>query len=83
MPVSEYEMEGFRHMLAIEKGDLILVRDAVGATLRRRALTGVTRGGDFPVVWACPEREWAEAQEQSRDPEGIPWPAEDVALAET
>ena len=68
-------------MTEITPGDEIVVRDARGSALPRRALTGVVRGHDFPVVWACVEREWVSAHAEGREPEGIPWPAEDVALA--
>lgn len=77
----EYGWEVFCHMIEVERGNLIRVRDVMGAMLERRALTGVTRGGDFPVVWACSEREWEAARAEGREPDGIPWPAEDVVIA--
>jgi hypothetical protein len=55
---------------------------ADGRDRELRALSGVVAGGDFAVVWACSEREWNAAQGECREPEGIPWPAEDVRLAE-
>ncbi len=48
-------------MSEIEPGVPVLIRDAFGEWLRRRALTGVIQGADFPVVWACREEEWAAA----------------------
>ena len=65
-----------------KRGDLIIVRDARGRELRKRALGPVTQGGSFEVVWACREEEWQAAQQEGREPEGMPWPAEDVSLVE-
>jgi hypothetical protein len=67
----------------IQPGARIVVRDVIGRTLPRRALTGIQQGGSFPVVWACVEREWEVASAEGRKPDGIPWPAEDVTLAES
>jgi len=64
----------------IKRGDLIIVRDARGRELRKRALGPVTQGGSFEVVWACREAEWAAAQREVREPQGMPWPVEDVRL---
>jgi hypothetical protein len=67
----------------IESGAQVIVRDARGQTLSRRAITGVVPGHDFPIVWVCKEEEWLAAQSEGREPEGVPWPAEDVtAVAE-
>lgn len=35
-------------------------------------------GRDFAVVWICRPEEWEAAQAEGREPEGVPWPAEDV-----
>lgn len=59
-------------------GDQVAVRDAFGEILPRRALTGVIMGHDFEVVWVCREEEWEAAHAEAREPEGVPWPAEDV-----
>ena len=67
----------------IQPGAKITVRDVVGRTLPRRAITGVQEGGTFKVVWACPEHEWQAASAEGREPGGIPWPAEDVTLAKS
>jgi hypothetical protein len=70
-----------------EHGAQIEVRDVNGRPLVRRALTGVVDGPgrpdvpdfpDLPVVWACPEKEWEAAQAEGREPEGVPWPAQNV-----
>ena len=59
-------------------GAHVTVRDALGQLLPRRAITGVVPGHDFPVVWVCGEEEWEAAREEGREPEDVPWPAEDV-----
>jgi hypothetical protein len=64
----------------IQQGDEIEVRDVHGRWLQRKALTGVVDGHDFRVVWACRAEEWQAAEAEQRDPEGVPWPAEDVRL---
>ena len=64
-----------------KRGDLITVRDGRGRELRKRALGPVTQGGSFEVVWACREEEWLAANREGREPEGMPWPVEDVSLA--
>lgn len=63
---------------AITPGDPIIVLNAYGQREPRRAITGVVAGLDFPVVWACREEEWSAAHSEGRDPQGVPWPAEDV-----
>jgi hypothetical protein len=63
-------------------GDMVIVRDARGHTLRKRALGPAMQGGSFRVVWACREEEWQAARAEGREPEGMPWPAEDVFLPE-
>jgi len=69
-------------MADIEYGAKVLAAAADGSTRELRALGGVIAGGDFAVVWACSEREWEAAHADERDPIGIPWPAEDIQLAE-
>ena len=69
-------------MSEIKKGATIIVRDAAGDYLRRRALSGVVAGHDFEVVWACREEEWEAASSEGRQPEATPWPADDVRVAE-
>ncbi len=66
----------------IERGSYVWARSATNEQLERRALTGVEDGYDFKVVWLCSEREWETAQAEGREPEGVPWPAEDVRLAD-
>jgi hypothetical protein len=65
---------------SINPGNRVIVRNAAGNELPKVALTGVTMGQDFPVVWACRVEEWEAAKEEGRPAEGIPWPAEDVRL---
>jgi hypothetical protein len=67
---------------AIRPGNTVMVRTALGDWRQRRAVTGVELGDRFPVVWACRPEEWDAAQAEGRDPDAVPWPAEDVRLAE-
>ena len=67
-------------MKTIDHGDLVTATDAEGVLLPKRALGGIIQGVDFPVVWVCREEEWEAAQQEGREPEGVPWPAEDVQL---
>ena len=66
----------------IEHGDQVLAASADGVERRLRALGSVIAGGDFAVVWVCSEDEWTAAQAEGREPQGIPWPADDVKVAE-
>ncbi|HEV8218813.1 MAG TPA: hypothetical protein VGQ05_00955 [Streptosporangiaceae bacterium] len=66
----------------IKYGDVVIVRDGRGQELRKRALGPITRGSYFKVVWACREEEWQAARDRGREPEGMPWPAEDVRKAQ-
>ncbi|HEX9774228.1 MAG TPA: hypothetical protein VGB83_01420 [Actinomycetota bacterium] len=67
----------------IAPGEIVVAINAFGERHPRRALTGIeSEGHDFPVVWLCSEEEWQDALREGRDPEGIPWPAEDVSLDE-
>jgi ABC-type Fe3+ transport system substrate-binding protein len=66
--------------MEIEHGARVLGAAADGTTRELRALGDVIAGGDFAVIWACSEREWDTAQGEGREPVGIPWPAEDVAV---
>jgi hypothetical protein len=68
-------------MAVIEPGSRVLARSAFDELLERRAVTGVRPGHDFPVVWVCSEDEWQAAGAEGREPDGLPWPAEDVSLA--
>lgn len=67
--------------MAIERGDRVVVRDAMGHDLERRALSGVEMS-DFEVVWVCLPEEWDAALVEGRNPEGVPFPADDVRLAD-
>ncbi len=66
----------------INPGDAVLVRDALGADLPRRAVSGVVQGRDFAVVWVCLEEEWAAARGDEHAVHALPWPAEDVRVAD-
>jgi hypothetical protein len=55
-----------------------VVETALGEQLNRRAISAVVAGHEFPVVWVCREEEWTAARDGGREPEGVPFPAEDV-----
>jgi hypothetical protein len=61
-------------MQDITAGSRIVVRSAAGKELPKIALTGIMMGEDFPVVWACWEKEWEAARTEGRPPEGVPGP---------
>lgn len=65
-------------MTAIAPGDRVIARSADNQLLERRAVTGVVMGEDFPIVWVCREEKWEAANAAGHEPEGVPWPAEDV-----
>ncbi len=44
-----------------------------------RAMGQPMRGRDFPVLWVCTEDEWDRANATDDEPNGIPWPVENVA----
>jgi hypothetical protein len=64
--------------LVIRAGDRVMTRNAFGEENERHALSEVIEGDDFAVVWVCSEGEWEQARFEGREPEGIPFPAEDV-----
>ena len=68
--------------MQIEKGSHVRVRTAFNDWVRRRAASGIEEGADFTVVWVCTEDEWAVAKAESREPEAVPGPAEDVQVVE-
>jgi hypothetical protein len=69
-------------MSRIQRGSAVLVRDAFGRELERVAVDSPGRGEDFPVVWVCRPEEWQAAQAEGREPDAVPWPVEDVEVAE-
>jgi len=69
-------------MTPIEPGSMVTARTATGDSVTRRAVSGVVDGLDFPVVWIATEEEWAASQAEGRPADALPWPAEDVAVAE-
>lgn len=64
----------------ITRGNSVRVKTAFGEDLVRVALSGIVMGSDFQVVWVCRQEEWLDAYNEGRDPEGVPWPVEDVEL---
>ncbi|MBA4159333.1 MAG: hypothetical protein H0X65_17940 [Gemmatimonadetes bacterium] len=67
-------------MMVIKPGDRVIARSATNQWLHRRAVTGVIKGMDFPVVRVCEEEEWSKARTQGREPESFAWPAEEVKV---
>jgi hypothetical protein len=66
----------------VKRGDWLTAEAADGVPRELRAIGGIIAGGDFAVVWACRPAEWDAAIAEGREPEGIPWPAEDVRVVE-
>jgi hypothetical protein len=64
--------------MEIKRGTPVTVRSASGEQLRKRAVSGIEDGADFPIVWVSREAEWEAAQAEGRTPDAVPWPAEDV-----
>lgn len=54
------------------------MRDSKGRIHERIAVSGPQRGQDLMVVWACLVEEWKSATAAEREPDAVPWPAEDV-----
>lgn len=63
----------------ISRGDHVEAMSLTGP-LERIATTAVVEGTRFPVVWVCREEEWDQALRENREPDAVPWPAEDVSL---
>ncbi|CAN5876088.1 hypothetical protein BH20ACT7_BH20ACT7_09200 [soil metagenome] len=68
--------------MEIEPGTVLEVTTASGATAFMRAISGPTKGRDFPVVWVCTEAEHSRAQAEGVVAEGIPWPLNAVRVPE-
>jgi len=66
----------------VTRGQAVVVRTATGESLAKRAVSGVEPGHDFPIVWVCREEEWQSAEAERREPDAVPWPAEDVTPVE-
>jgi hypothetical protein len=64
--------------MEIKAGDHVIAVNARGERSERIALSEVVMGRDFPVIWICRPDEWITAQAEGRQPESVPWPAEDV-----
>ena len=67
----------------ITRGAPVLARDVTGRMLPKRALGEPVDGATFKVVWVCREEEWIEAERDGREPDAVPWPVEDVQLADS
>ncbi len=64
--------------MTTQRGQRVIVIDAFGQELPRVALGAPEMGEDFPVVWVSRPEEWEAAEREGREPEGVPWPIEDV-----
>jgi hypothetical protein len=64
----------------IQPGDRVEVMSMTGP-LARIAKSTIVEGTRFPVVWVCREEEWTQAINEDREPDAVPWPAEDVSPA--
>lgn len=62
----------------VRPGSAVVVRDAYGQMRSKVATTGVIEGGSFFVVWVARPEEVALAAAGNREPDAVPWPAEDV-----
>lgn len=69
-----------RTLSDVQPGSAVIVRDASGKFLSKIATTGVVEGSSFLVVWVARPEETALAAVSRRDPDAVPWPAEDVWL---
>lgn len=82
---------GERRRSGAAEGERQSCEDAeVGVKLNASEATGAERGervapmmgDDFAVVWVARPEEWEAATAEGCDPQGFPWPAEDVTIAE-
>jgi hypothetical protein len=64
--------------MAITRGSIVRVTTASGREIEMRAMGEPMRGRDFPVLWVCTEAEWSRATADDDEPNGTPWPVEDV-----
>lgn len=64
--------------MAIERGSVVDAITVGGEQVRLRALGAPKAGRDFAVVWVCTEPEWDRAERDGDEPDGLPWPLEDV-----
>lgn len=62
----------------ITAGDCVIIRSADNRSLTWRAVSAPEYGRDFMVVWVCPEEEWESARGEGREPNAVPWPADEV-----
>ena len=78
----DFSPEGIhsRTLTDVKAGSPVVTRDGLGRYRDRIALSGVIRGADFLVVWVCRAEERNAALREGREPDGVPWPAEDVWL---
>lgn len=65
----------------IRSGEHVAARTATNDWITFRAVTGIEKGTDFPVVWVCSEADWEEARKGNHRV-SIPWPADEVVAVD-
>jgi hypothetical protein len=60
--------------MRMEKGQEVLVKDALGVERRKRIIGTVEANGAGPRVLACDPAEWDAAEAEGREPEPDPFP---------
>jgi hypothetical protein len=69
-------------MQVISAGQRVFARTSSDRLIPKRATSAILDGMDFPIVWVCREEEWAAAEQEGREPNAVPWPADAVQLVE-
>ena len=67
-----------RTLAEVVNGSAVITRNARGELNSQVATTSVTPGMDFMVVWVSRTEEFHAAIHEKREPDAVPWPAEDV-----
>lgn len=70
-------------MREVKAGQSVTVTTADNRAVKRRAISGVVNGDDFPVIWVCDDTEYAVAKREGRLPIGVPWPSDCVRSNDT
>jgi hypothetical protein len=68
--------------MEIRAGTLLDCETAGGGRVHMVALGSVIQGYDFPVVWVCTQEEFARAQEEGDEADGLPWPYSSLRVLE-
>lgn len=59
-------------------GTTVEATTASGKLVRMVVLRAPEQGRDFPVVWLATPEEYERALSAQTEPEGLPWPLDDV-----